>query len=121
MNRITAGFEPSLAAESASPMLFRAVRGLGPILEAKLAGSDSNRVLQLFQQKPTVLPLYVVVIPGLMGSPFTGHSSLTGFPWKAQAIPAARKTAAAMLKDFILAPPAASDPRSIYSTPTALT
>jgi hypothetical protein len=38
-------------------MLFSAVRGWGPILEAKLAGSDSNRVLQLFQQNPTVLPL----------------------------------------------------------------
>lgn len=84
-------------------MELRAVRGWGPILEAKLAGSDSNRVLQLPQQKPIVFPLYVVVM-FLTGSPFTGQVSLTGFPWKAQAKPAPSSTATEILRAFIPRP-----------------
>jgi len=99
MKRITEGFDPSFPWLRASEMLLSAVRGWGPIFEAKLAGSDSNRVLQLFQQKATTFPLYVVVM-FLTGSPLTGQVSLTGFPW-AQAAPALSRRTAATLKVFI--------------------
>jgi hypothetical protein len=43
-------------------------------------------------------------MPALIGLPFTGQVSLMGFPWKAHANPAPRRTAMATLKIFIRAP-----------------